>query len=281
MKRSLPDRLVPKTPRVRHWDGHFYQVRQCALVREPERRPHENVFNTMEALACWMITLKGRAIYEVPGHRIDVTPGTVVCFHQPSRSLWFTPPEVDRWERLFVHFTGELAVGYFNHLVARYGYIHRLPARSTPVRLARELVAMVRQRPAPSAHAWSLQTFAFLTEWHRWLDAHPHTVPPGMRLAAKDSRLISYGPKTIKRFAEQMGYSRSYLTKRLHEQWDGPPGKVLRRVRLEEAARLLRTTNHPVHLIAARIGFRSPSAFSAAFLRRYSIAPLGYRRQQR
>lgn len=277
----LPDRLLPSVPRVRHWDGFFYQLKRCAIVHEPERRPHENVFNAMELLACWMITFNGHAVYEVPGHRIDVSAGTVVCFHQPSRSHWFTPPGVERWDRLFLHFGGELAVGYFNFLVAKFGYVHRVPLNSAPVRHARRLVGMLRARPAPSAHAWSLQTFIFLTEWHRWLEAHPRSVPADMQLHERDSRLISYGPKTIKRFAAEMGYSRSYLSKRLHQQWDGPPGHVLRRVRLEEAARLLRNTNEAVHAIAARIGFASPSAFAAAFRRQYQISPRAYRRQPR
>jgi AraC-like DNA-binding protein len=97
---------------------------------------------------------------------------------------------------------------------------------------------------------------------------------------AEPSRLVSYSPKTFTDFAREMGYSRSYLTRKLSVMWECSPGKVLRRVRLEEGARLLRTTQLSVRDIADKIGYSSTEAFSKAFTRQYGHSPRAYRRAE-
>ncbi len=49
--------------------------------------------------------------------------------------------------------------------------------------------------------------------------------------------------------------------------------------RLEEARRLLRTTDLPIAEIASRTGFSSHSHLTTLFKKQFSVAPSAYRRQ--
>jgi transcriptional regulator GlxA family with amidase domain len=54
----------------------------------------------------------------------------------------------------------------------------------------------------------------------------------------------------------------------------------LTRIRTENAARLLRTTNLSVRDVAARVGYKQPAQFAKAFRRQYGVAPAEYRRPE-
>lgn len=277
-----PGAEVAREPRVANWDGHFYRLLKAGLFHRPERGPHDNALNTMEYTGVWMLTLGGEARFELGRQAVSLTRGTIVCFNQPSFTRWRTVRETGRWDRLVLYFTWEIAMGYFNYLQKNYGGMVDLPSRDCPpVRTALRLVAMSRSRRRWSAHAWSRTTFRFLTEWHRLLEGRrrrggrPHLMP------IREASLVSYTPRTIRRFAERLGYSRPYLSARLRRQWDAPPGRVMRRLRLDEAAMILRGTNRDVATIARRVGFHSVSSFCRAFRRRFGDSPLRYRRSVR
>lgn len=57
------------------------------------------------------------------------------------------------------------------------------------------------------------------------------------------------------------------------------PSELLRRIRLERGAALLRSTNDPVAVIAAGVGYRSCSHFVRHFRKEYGCTPLVYRRR--
>jgi AraC family transcriptional regulator len=59
------------------------------------------------------------------------------------------------------------------------------------------------------------------------------------------------------------------------------PRRFLTRMRLEEAGRLLRTSDLSIAAIASRCGFASPGALSAAFLRHTGVRPAAYRESRR
>ena len=57
-----------------------------------------------------------------------------------------------------------------------------------------------------------------------------------------------------------------------------PPHRYVRSVRLDEAALLLRHTDRPVLDVALDVGYGDPSAFGAAFRRRFGRSPTAYRK---
>ena len=83
---------------------------------------------------------------------------------------------------------------------------------------------------------------------------------------------------TVDDLAEAAGMSRSAFAKAFAQAYEQTPMEFVQRTRLQNAARLLRTTDLPVKLIAGSTGFASRSHFSRAFRAAFGADPSAYRR---
>lgn len=77
--------------------------------------------------------------------------------------------------------------------------------------------------------------------------------------------------------AAAVGMSRSAFVKKFAECFGRSPMEFVTAVRLEAAARLLRSSQLPVKTLASLVGFASRSHFSRAFRARYGADPSSYR----
>jgi signal transduction histidine kinase/DNA-binding response OmpR family regulator len=80
--------------------------------------------------------------------------------------------------------------------------------------------------------------------------------------------------------ASDLGMSRRQLERRLREVVGESPAELVRRMRLERAAQLLRANAGTVAEVGYEVGFRSPSHFSAAFRSAYGVPPTAYTERQ-
>ena len=80
--------------------------------------------------------------------------------------------------------------------------------------------------------------------------------------------------------AANAGVSVRHLTRLFREQLGEPPGRLVRRVRLEVAARMLASTVLPLAQIARACGFSSAETLRQAFVASYRIAPSLFRATQ-
>ena len=83
---------------------------------------------------------------------------------------------------------------------------------------------------------------------------------------------------TVEGLARTVAMSRPVFARRFKEVVGLTPLAYLARVRVDQAARLLRETDDPVGGVARAVGYGSEFAFSRAFSRAYGIAPGRYRR---
>lgn len=86
----------------------------------------------------------------------------------------------------------------------------------------------------------------------------------------------SLSPSSI---AEFVGVSKATLYRKFKEIIDKTPSEFVRSIRLEYAAKLLRTTKLTVSEIMFKCGFANKSYFYREFLRQYGVSPKDYRRQ--
>ena len=103
-----------------------------------------------------------------------------------------------------------------------------------------------------------------------------YTTPEMAQIQAQMEVLLTTGPLTMRRVANELGTSSRTLQRRLSEH-----ALTFRMaqaaVRLKVARELLRETEMPVHEVAARLGYRKPGAFARAFTRWTGQTPRAYR----
>lgn len=241
---------------------------------------HNLAMDAVDPQGAWLMTLAGKGYYRVAGVRHALIPGTVLALPRPAQGELIHTSDPSPWRSIWVHVAGQPALDLFHFIVSRFGILHKLPIHCGAVVKARRLVRMAKSRREYTPHEWSLCTFDFLNTW--WACCEKYVTTSSLLTeSAYDSRVLSFHPGSVQQYAQKMGYSRSYLARKLKEQWKEPPGRVLRRARLEEAARLLRSTNRAVSEIAAEVGYQSDTAFNRAFKRAYKQPPLRYRHARR
>lgn len=75
---------------------------------------------------------------------------------------------------------------------------------------------------------------------------------------------------------QEMGMSRANFYKKLHTVTDLSPMDMIRNIRLESAAQLLKESRLTISEITARVGFNSNSYFSTCFKALYGVSPKAY-----
>ncbi|QZY29433.1 AraC family transcriptional regulator [Nocardioides coralli] len=88
-------------------------------------------------------------------------------------------------------------------------------------------------------------------------------------------------PLPVEELAARVSLSPATFKRRFRDLVGSPPGAYLTRVRLDQAARLLRDTDDPVSTIARAVGYSTEPAFSRAFSRRHGLAPGRWRAELR
>ncbi len=85
-------------------------------------------------------------------------------------------------------------------------------------------------------------------------------------------------PWTVETLAGEVGMSRSRFAERFRDLLGVGPMSYLANWRLQRALALLDDTRASVQEVARRTGYRSPAAFSRAFVGKFGVAPSDYRR---
>lgn len=86
-----------------------------------------------------------------------------------------------------------------------------------------------------------------------------------------------YNEINVGDIASYLGISRSYLSHIFKEKLHIPPQEYLLNYRLEQSARLLRTTSLPIQVVSERAGYENPLTFSKIFKNAYGLSPKHYR----
>jgi transcriptional regulator GlxA family with amidase domain len=84
-------------------------------------------------------------------------------------------------------------------------------------------------------------------------------------------------PLSVERLAELVGMGARSLSRWCERELGETPAKFVRRLRLEEARRLLEQTALPLKAIAAQTGIGDSSTLWRVFMRSFGISPARYR----
>jgi signal transduction histidine kinase/ligand-binding sensor domain-containing protein/DNA-binding response OmpR family regulator len=87
---------------------------------------------------------------------------------------------------------------------------------------------------------------------------------------------ISDSSFSVEMLAEELAISRSGLQKKIHSLIGETPGDLIRRIRLNKAAELIKQKFGNLSEIALEVGYNNPAHFSEAFKRQFGVAPSQY-----
>jgi len=82
---------------------------------------------------------------------------------------------------------------------------------------------------------------------------------------------------TVEAVTKELGYTRQYVSGRFHRITGRLLSHFLKEKRLEKAARLLKSGNTRVSVIASRCGFDSENYFRQQFRERFGMSPRQFR----
>jgi AraC-like DNA-binding protein len=85
------------------------------------------------------------------------------------------------------------------------------------------------------------------------------------------------GPWDAGDLASALGVSRTSLYRMVRRHHATSPARVVERLRMDEASRLLSESRHPIEVIADQVGYASAFSFSAAFKRIVGRSPSRFR----
>ena len=118
----------------------------------------------------------------------------------------------------------------------------------------------------------------FQTGFQTSVPAHPERlVPRRIRRVTDYIRANLAADLAISELAAQAGLSSFHFARVFRRETGETPHQFVSRLRLEEAARLLRATDQTVLQIAMAVGFENASHFSVQFKRDFGVTPLAYR----
>lgn len=138
---------------------------------------------------------------------------------------------------------------------------------------------MKQSRPAKAARFGLLyQLFSELARTEEEQRAEQRGPEEWIR-AGMEYMKTHYGePIGVRHAAEHVNIHRAHFTKLFTEHVGMSPSDYLRRLRMEQALRLLRGTSRSIHDIALSVGYADTASFSRAFRTVYGTSPSACRR---
>jgi AraC family transcriptional activator of mtrCDE len=116
-----------------------------------------------------------------------------------------------------------------------------------------------------------------LSSMDRWVERFAMLRDPQVARAFSIMAADPGAPHTVQRLARSVGLSRSAFMARFTEVTGQTPMRILRSLRMRQAAHQLRTTNRSIEEILHGIGYESRSSFVRAFRKTYGRDPSDYR----
>jgi AraC-like DNA-binding protein len=218
-------------------------------------------------------TLAGAGFFEdAGGHRL-VGEGEAMLFTHDEASAYGYPPTATAPYRLrYLTFRlGGLGL-WLERIRAEFGAVVRMPAEGEASAILAEASRRFRERAFRDRFQETELLHQLLVAIYREQVAATQTHDPieyGRHYLRDNFR----SPLNLKEVAKRCGVSREHFIRSFGKRYGEPPGGLLRRLRLEQAHRMLRATQMPVQEVALACGFADANTFCRAYRLRYGTTP--------
>lgn len=210
--------------------------------------------------------------------RQAVPPGHAVILPIRSRPVCFGKDPGCNWQFLYANLGGPVAEQLAAEIIDRWGLVVPLPAHSPALRVLLDRLpthghAHQQLAMADSARlSWDL--LCALSD-HRAAEGDPEAELAEAAIALMRERLGE--DLGVAGLARVLGVSREHLSRIFRQRTGLPPAAWLRRARIEQAVRQLRSPGARIGEVALACGFKTASHFVTAFRAATGRTPGAYR----
>jgi AraC-like DNA-binding protein len=218
-------------------------------------------------------TLSGAGFFEDGAGRRLVPAGHTILFTHDEASSYGYPPEVTAPYRLrFVSFRLLGLRGLFDGLRGEFGAVLRMAVEGEASAVVREIGRRLRTRTFRDRFQEAELLHQLLVALYREQVAATQIQDPveyGHHFLRDNFR----SPINLKEVAEHCGVSREHFIRAFGKRFGEPPGELMRRLRLEQAQRMLGATQLAIQEVATACGFTDANTFCRAYRLRYGTSP--------
>lgn len=247
----------------------------------------QNYYTERERLPSFLIKycVSGHGILDYDGKQYDISGGQIFWLDCMKRQRYQTAPKAGNWHINWVHFYGEGCRAYYDLFLQQNGGSPVVNSGSSRqvldnIEALVDIYKNANGTLTDDLRAASLLT-GIMTDCIVLADpsAHQEDLPPYV-LAAKSYINRHYAEHvSLDVLAHEISINKFYLQKLFSKTMGLSPNEYLTNVRIQEAKRLLRSSNLPIAQIALEVGFSSISHFIEQFKAHEQMPPSVYRKR--
>lgn len=218
-------------------------------------------------------TLGGAAFFENATGRYFVPAGFAMLFSYREASFYGYPPKATEPYRLrYISFQLASLRPCFDRVRAEFGSVVRMHPEGEASTLLLELFRRFRTSTFRDRLQQAEILHQLIVAIYREQIAASETRDP-VEFGYHQLRENFSSPLNLKMVAKRCGVSREHFIRSFGKRYGEPPGEFLRRLRMEQAHRMLRATQLPVQEIALACGFTDANSFCRAYRMKYGTSP--------
>lgn len=224
--------------------------------------------------------LDGEGTFQINEHTYHVSKGDVfVC--PAGRVTYYEADKEHPWTYIWVNFLGIQSQNMVYRLLSASA--ERYVLRGLPLEKYEQAVSELLAIQEDTMSSYLLAN-SILLRIMSWLFADTGFQEQEQEQPNTADRIRFYldmnysRPLRMKEVAAKFGYHPHYITRIFNERFGVPPKQYLFDLKLKKACGLLRSTELPVSVIAASLGFEDALGFSKLFKKTFGISPTQYRK---
>lgn len=224
--------------------------------------------------------LDGEGTFQINEHTYHISKGDVfVC--PAGRVTYYEADKEHPWTYIWVNFLGIQSQNMVYRLLSTSA--ERYVLRGLPLEKYEQAVSELLAIQEDTMSSYLLAN-SILLRIMSWLFADTGFQEQEQEQPNTADRIRFYldmnysRPLRMKEVAAKFGYHPHYITRIFNERFGVPPKQYLFDLKLKKACGLLRSTELPVSVIAASLGFEDALGFSKLFKKTFGISPTQYRK---
>lgn len=226
-----------------------------------------------------MLTVRGNAVLRCPNGDISLARHDFLLF-PPGFTLQFATGETP-FSYYLCFVSGVLAEQYLPPLLAESPFLHQQlsPASDIALSLFPSMAPLLRAPDTDTALHVNAVFHTILSDaaYSASAKARTEKLPPHVRTVRQIYEQDYKNPHSLDALSAETGVSKYKLCRDFSASLGISPLQYLNRVRIEEAKRLLASSNDTVHEIGSLVGIDNTNHFIRLFKKSTGITPLQFR----